>query len=799
MRIAVGCDHVGVLLKEPILEALEKDGHAVLDLGTFSTDSVDYPDFARAVSHAVRGGFVDAGLLICDSGTGASIAANKVKGIRAAFCPDPETARQSREEDDANLLCLSGRSTDLHDTVEIVRLWLASRFSGADTHVRLLGKIARMEDHLPTTLEQVIRAAVPPRPARVEHAPVAKAPESSNAGGPPRPSSRQVVETTTEEPRPETRAAEVPSPARTPRAPAEPAAGGSAPGRIPVELLPSVAEALTRLEAGAFVEQFWVRDARLWSANPEEHALIRNRLGWLTSPALMREKVGELREFAELRRLYSHVVFLGVDAGSLAAEVFAQAFDVRKGFSELLVLSSADPAAVKQVMKRVNLARTLFIVASKSGTTAETLALFRFFWEEIGRSSPQPGQHFVAVTDGGTPLERLAKEERFRRVFLNPPTLAGPHAAISYFGLVPAALMGVDLETFLARTEAMVERSLDSVPAQANPGVVLGATLAGLARDGRDKVTLALSPRLRAFGSWVARLLDDLAAGGDEGLLAVEDEPLGEPSAYGTDRVFVAVTLHGEDELDAPLRALEAAGHPVLRTVLRDPLELGAEFFRWEVATVTAATLLGINPFHERAEQKARDSLEKLVRTYRLKKRLPELTVDCEEEGILLVSNQGTRPASVTDGLSAFLAEADPGDHLALLAYLPPEPGVLTPLRRLRALLRDRLRVATTLQLNAPCLNAADQLQSGGSGKGLYIQIICDDAEDLAVPGEQYTLGVLKNAQALASLQALGDHGQRVLRLHLDKKPAGALERLVRIMEKALKAPARRPSASNAA
>lgn len=552
----------------------------------------------------------------------------------------------------------------------------------------------------------------------------------------------------------------------------------------------AVRAGLEALEEHRFVERLWAEDARIWSANAEGQALIRNRLGWLRSPTLMRERFAELTEFAEeIRRArYSHVVLLGMGGSSLAPEVFALTFGSRIGCPDLLVLDSTDPADVKKTLTRVDLPRTLFVVASKSGTTLEPLACYKFFRAQLERIAPKAGEQFVAITDPGTPLAGLAEAERFRRVFLNPPTIGGRYSAISCFGLLPAALIGVDLKRLLERAEAMASTCAGTLAAKENPAVVLGAALGALAKAGRDKVTLVLSPGIRAFGGWVEQLLAESTGKNGRGLVPVDGEPLGAPAVYGTDRCFVVVALAGDTQLDSRLAELRAATHPVFRITLTDALDLGGEFFRWEVATAAAGALLEVNPFDEPHVQEAKDNTAKLLQAYRSGGGPPDGPAACEAEGISLFTDPGIQPASVAAGLAAHLARARPGDYLALLAYLPPGDDVSPRLQALRTLLRDRLKIATTVGYGPRYLHSTGQLHKGGPDTGLFIQITWADAEDLAVPGEPYSFGALKRAQALGDLQALRDRGRRVIRLHVNRSPADALERLTEMVAGATRA-----------
>ena len=630
MRIAIGCDDTGFPLKEQVSAALEASGHDLLDLGTFSTDPVDHPDYARAVGQAVLRGFVDAGVLICGSGAGASIAANKIRGIRASLCHDPEAARLSREEDDANVLCLGAREVDPIRAVAIAMAWLGASFSGEERFARKISKIALLEGGLPVAEKAPARPAAtspaprPPAreaPAEATPRPLPKMPAEAAIVSPPPPVSRMPVETP---------AAPPPRPApRMPiELPSEPGAGGmiraddygaaaASPGTPrPVDevfKLPAVQETLDALEAQDFLDRLWVKDASLWKG---EAPAIRNRLGWLTSPTIMRGHTDDIKTFAdEIRRLqFTHVVVLGMGGASLCGEVFNLAFGSKMGFPDLVLLDSTDPATVKQTFERLNLSRTLFIVASKSGDTLETLAFYEYFRGQVEASSvPRAGIHFVAITDPGRPLDKIASETGFRRTFLNPASIGGRYSALSFFGLVPAALMGIDIKILLDRAHAMVEACGNAVSARDNAAVRLGGALAGLAKVGRDKVTLVLSRQLRALGPWIEELLAESLGKDGKGLVPVDDEPLGSPAVYGDDRVFVAITLDGDDSSELYLNALEDAGHPVIRIPLKDPLEVGAEFFRWELATAAAGAALGVNPFDEPDVVRGRETTATLL------------------------------------------------------------------------------------------------------------------------------------------------------------------------------------------
>jgi RpiB/LacA/LacB family sugar-phosphate isomerase len=780
MRIAIGCDDIGFPKKSTLISALESDGHVVLDLGCFSTDPVDYPDYARVVGQAVIRGFADAGVLLCGSGVGASIAANKLRKVRAAFCPDLTTARLSREQDDANVLCLTASAFETGDLVAVARAWVGARFSGAEPHARRLGKITQLEELMSgAEKEGVSPPARDAHPERVTRTPVVtpvSPPAPSSA--PPTPATEvgALHEDVASGPRLDRSVAgsRVPAPApRRERRSADPLH------------LPLVDETLAILESQGFLDRLWTKDTSLWKGDP---ARIANSLGWLTAPTIMRTHVEDLRTFAdEIRRLqFSQVVVLGMGATSRYTDLFNRTFASKIGFPDLLTLDSTDPAAVKHAFDRVNLPRTLFVISSKSGTTTETLALYHFCRERVETARvTKPGMQFVAITDPGTPLCTMAREAGFRHSFLNHASIGGRYAALSYFGLVPAALIGVDLKSLLDRARVMVEQTGNGVSAHGSPAVRLGAALAALARTGRDKVTFVLSEKIDALAGWLEHLLAESLGKDGTGLVPVVDEPLGDPSVYGSDRVFVALTVGGDGSHDAALDALAAAGHPVIRIELEDPLDVGAEFFRWELATATAGAILGVNPFDEPDVARTTDHTARLLAQWKKTRQFPDWPADVEEDGIALMTRATVKPASIAEGITAHLAQAGPADYIAIQAYVEPSAELERPLQALRILLRDRLRVATTFGFGPRYLYATGQLHKGGPPTGLFIQITGTDREDLAIPGAGYDFSTLKTAQMLGDLEALRERGRRVIRVRLQEKPTQALQQLLQLVRAA--------------
>ncbi len=533
---------------------------------------------------------------------------------------------------------------------------------------------------------------------------------------------------------------------------------------------PAVDLALQEMARDRVVARIWEHDYTVWKAEPAE---ITNRLGWLHIVQTMQGQVGRLRALADaLRREgYRDVLLLGMGGSSLAPEVLANVFGGQDTAGlRLAVLDSTDPAAVLAQAERLDPARTLFIVATKSGGTVETLSFFRYFynWTVAALGADQAGSHFVGITDPGSKLEALGNEFGFRDVFLNDPNIGGRYSALSYFGLVPAALIGVDLDRLLERALVQVrDCEPGSRPAEGgNNGAWLGAILGELARFGRDKLTLIVAPALANLGDWMEQLVAESTGKEGQGILPVVGEPLGPPGVYGEDRLFVYLKLKGSngdsDAYDVGLRALEAAGHPVVRLPLQDVYDLGPQFFLWEFATAVAGHRLGINPFSQPNVEAAKALARKAVAAYAEAGTLPP-----DEPAPL-------EPAA----LAAFLARAQAGDYVALQAYLPPTSETDAALLRLRALIRNRLRLATTVGYGPRFLHSTGQLHKGDAGRGLFIQFTADSPRDLPIPNAagsaedgnreaSMSFAVLELAQALGDKQALEEAGRRVIRFHL--------------------------------
>jgi transaldolase / glucose-6-phosphate isomerase len=561
------------------------------------------------------------------------------------------------------------------------------------------------------------------------------------------------------------------------------------------KLQSAVDATLKRLDEEKFPRRLWDRDPSLWKKEPEHQKIIKNALGWLIVSDSILEHVAQLTAFVdEVRKAgFQHAVVLGMGGSSLCPDVCRATFGTAPGYLQLHVLDSTVPGSVAALEKTIDVGRTLFIVSSKSGGTTESLTFFKYFHERVcGLKRDRAGENFVAITDPGTSLEKLAREQNFHTVIYGEPDIGGRYSALSNFGIVPAALEGVDVRGLIDRAERMVQACGCCVPSQDNPGVRLGVILAEAARAGRDKVTLVTSPAIATFGDWAEQLIAESTGKEGKGLVPVAGEDLGDPASYGADRLFVYLKLESDaDEKTAvresKLRALEGAGHPVVRISLPCKLDLGQEFFRWEVATATAGSLLGIDAFDQPNVQESKDNTNRLLAEFRSTGKLPVQSAAIKSDGIQVYARDGVTGAKTIESfLAGFLRQARPGDYIAMMAYLERTPDSDALLGSLRTGLRDATRLATTLGYGPRFLHSTGQLHKGGANNGVFIQITSDDAQDLTIPGEPYTFSVLKQAQALGDLQSLEGKKRRVVRIDLGGDVRSGLGRLRSLIEAVL-------------
>ncbi len=528
-----------------------------------------------------------------------------------------------------------------------------------------------------------------------------------------------------------------------------------------------VERAVAELVAGGAAERVWRRDAAFWGGDDARRKSVANRLGWLDVAAQMREHLPDLRRFGEDVRAggFDACVLLGMGGSSLAPEVLRQSVPRAPGAPRLHVLDTTDPATIRDVERKINPARTLFFVSSKSGTTLEPNCLFAYFWEEVRKSrGDRTGESFVAVTDPGTALEALAHEHAFRHVFTNPADIGGRYSALSYFGLAPAAATGLDIEKLLDRGIA----AADDARTPASDALRLGATIGSLAKGGRDKLTFILPAPLASFGLWLEQLVAESTGKEGTGIVPIAGEPLASPKHYGDDRVFVLFWLKGHDnpELDAIAGALSAEGQPVIEIDVDDAYDLGHEFFRWEFAVAVAGEVLGINPFDEPNVQESKDNTNAVLREYERTRELDLPEVDTAPMPIA-VTAEGRIEHDLAPAIAALLAGVRPPRYFAITAYLQQAEQADAMFTQIRCAVRDAQHVATTLGYGPRFLHSTGQLHKGGPPEGVFLQVTVEDAPDLPIPGKPYTFGQLKRAQAIGDLQSLAKHGRPALRVHL--------------------------------
>ncbi|HEX6474859.1 MAG TPA: transaldolase [Candidatus Limnocylindria bacterium] len=555
----------------------------------------------------------------------------------------------------------------------------------------------------------------------------------------------------------------------------------------------AIAERLASWEKEGVADRLWAKDGSLWADSGTPPEALTAWLGWLDLPTAMRARVAELEHLARNVRTdgYTRAAVLGMGGSSLAPEVFSRTFAAagatRDGV-ELRILDSTHPDAVRGFKEWAESARTVFCVSSKSGSTTEPNAF------HAAMSDVAPALDFIAITDPGSSLAELARAQEFRAIVEGQPDVGGRYSALSVFGLVPAALVGVDLAALLDRAVAMGDACRR--PAPSNPGLRLGAAIGEAALAGRDKLTILTSRRLASFGDWAEQLIAESTGKAGTGIVPVVGEPIGDAERYGGDRAFVFITL---DEAAAPdlgelsdladlASTLEGLGHPVIRIGLSDVHELGAEFMRWEVATAAAGIVLGIDPFDQPNVQESKDATRELLDAFRANGSLPVPAPIVAEAGLTAVADQavlGDAPVTVDGALRALLGTIGPGDYFAVLAYLPQDPDAVEALDRVRVLIRDGLGNATTSGFGPRFLHSTGQLHKGGPASGVFLQLTAEPHRDLPIPGWSESFGTLIAAQALGDLRSLQDRGRRVLRLHGDSA-ATVLQRLEAVTADAL-------------
>jgi glucose-6-phosphate isomerase len=564
---------------------------------------------------------------------------------------------------------------------------------------------------------------------------------------------------------------------------------------LPHELASAVGTTLEEWRLAGKVRRLWARDATLWTGADEA-----DWLGWLGIVEDQSSHTDHLKKIAEEVSVagFRHALLLGMGGSSLCPEVIRMTFGKLDGYPELHVLDSTDPAQVKAFEGKVDLAKTIFIVSSKSGTTLEPNIFKQYFFERVKQvaGAANAGSRFIAITDPDSKMQHVAERDGFRHIFFGLPSIGGRYSALSNFGMVPAAIMGVDVGRLLDGAGQMARACESSASAEDNPGAALGVILGVLAKNGRDKVTIAASPGIGDLGAWLEQLLAESTGKEGKGLIPIDREPLGPPEVYGKDRLFVYLRLEPQPDRsqDSAVDALERAGHPVVRISIPDRYDLGQEFFRWEIATAVAGSIIGINPFDQPDVEASKTATRRLTEEFEQTGSMRAETPILDDAGIKLFTDENNAAwlakaadeRSLPGYLRAHLNRLGPSDYFALLAYLEMNDAHEARLQAIRQTVRNAKRVATCLGFGPRFLHSTGQAYKGGPNTGVFLQITCDDAIDLPVPGHRYTFGVVKAAQARGDFQVLAERKRRALRVHLGSDVRASLATLQTAIQKAL-------------
>lgn len=565
---------------------------------------------------------------------------------------------------------------------------------------------------------------------------------------------------------------------------------------LPETLTAAVNSSIRDWQSGGKIKRLWQRDAKLWTGDDES-----KWLGWLDILDEQIAQQDQLQKFAKeiQQRGFQDVLLLGMGGSSLCPEVLRKTFGRITHFPNLHVLDSTDPAQVKSFEHQIDIPKTLFIVSSKSGSTLEPNIFKQYFFERTRQAvgATKVGSHFVAITDPSSHMQEVAEGDRFLHVFFGRPSIGGRYSALSNFGMVPAAAIGIDTKKFLAFADEMKRACGPDVPLEENSGAMLGIVLGTAATTGRDKVTIITSPGISDLGAWLEQLLAESTGKVGKGIIPVDREALGGPEVYGNDRVFSYVRLESAPDAaqDAKVAALEKAGHPVVRLTIPDVYHLGAEFFRWEIATAVAGSIIGINAFNQPDVEASKIETRKLTSEYEKTGLLPAEKPILEDSGVKLFTDEKNAAElakaagsdkTLAGYLKAHLGRVKAGDYFATLAYIQMNDEHEQALQRMRLTVRDKKRVATCLGFGPRFLHSTGQAYKGGPNSGVFLQITCDDSVELPVPGQKYSFGVVKAAQARGDFQVLAERGRRALRVHLGSNLKAGLATLQSAIEKSL-------------
>jgi transaldolase / glucose-6-phosphate isomerase len=540
------------------------------------------------------------------------------------------------------------------------------------------------------------------------------------------------------------------------------------------------------------VRRLWQNDASLWTGTDEN-----KWLGWLGITEEQLAHISDLQNIAaDIKKAgFKYALLLGMGGSSLCPEVMEMTFGKADGYPEMHVLDSTDPAQIKALESKVDLSSTICIVSSKSGSTLEPNIYKQYFFERVKEKvgDAEVGNRFIAITDPGSQMQQVAERDKFRKIFKGLPSIGGRYSALSNFGMVPAAVMGVDVAKFLNATNEMVKACGAGTAADSNPGVLLGTIMGVGANLGRDKITFVASPGISDLGAWLEQLIAESTGKIGKGIIPVDREALAKPDHYGNDRIFAYLRLEtaADKSQDAAVDALEAAGHPVVRIAVDNIYNLGQEFFRWEIATAVAGSIIGIDAFNQPDVEASKIETKKLTSEYEKNGKLPAESPFFEGEGIKLFADEKNTAVlkgkpSLTEILKAHLGRISAGDYFGVLGYITMNDADEKALQAIRLAVRDKKKVATVLGFGPRFLHSTGQAYKGGPNSGVFLQITCDDAVDLQVPGQKYTFGTVKAAQARGDFAVLAERGRRALRVHLGKDLAAGLATLSKAVQQAI-------------
>ncbi len=557
---------------------------------------------------------------------------------------------------------------------------------------------------------------------------------------------------------------------------------------------------LKKFDKDSLIKRIWDKDTAVWKEGKGYEALIKNRLGWLSLPLSMKNNIDEINSFVDEVKSagFTYAVVLGMGGSSMCPEVCRETFGVKEGYLKLYVLDSTDPITIIEIENSIDIDKTLFIVSSKSGGTIEVDSLYRYFFDRVrARNGNEPGKQFIAITDRQSPLDSLAAENRFRKVFTNPSDIGGRYSALSYFGLVPAALIGVDIRRLLSNAEDMMDDCM-TMRSEKNPGALLGVVTGELGVKGRDKLTFLLPFMIHSFGYWVEQLIAESTGKEGKGILPVEGEGIGKSSSYGNDRVFVDFILGKESKDEKKIiKEFIKKNFPVITMDLKDEYDLGGQFYLWEFATAVMGAVLGINPFDEPNVKESKDNTGNILKYFEENKKLPEQTPVAGKDRLKIYLDKksfakklpGEKKLSgwnADEYIEFFLRQIRKGDYAALMAYIQKSKTNEKLLQKIRELIRAKTGIATTLGYGPRFLHSTGQLHKGGPANGVFIQIVSEDTKDLEIPGKPYSFGVLKQAQAIGDYESLIKHERRVLRVNVGRDTEKGLKEFYRLIKKSI-------------